>query len=524
VRVEYRVLGPLEASIDGTLVKLGGPKQRATLAHLVIHANSVVPVARVIDGLWPDDPPGSAANLVQGYVSGLRKVLGKGAIETRGAGYVLRAQSDAVDLQRFERLVHDGSRAFEYGRSAEASDVLGAALALWRGPALADLDEPGLDTVVARLEEIRVLALERRIEADLALGRAAEVVAEIEELVTRHPLQERPRGLLMLALYRSGRQAEALDAYRLARAMFVDELGIEPGAWLSELHSSMLRHDKSLEAPTSAPSQDEVRSILVAALSPAAVPRLVSIAGPLAREPVRELIVLTSVAVPGELAEATRLVHEQRSSLLEHGLEARAAAFSSATPGADIARLAREHDVDLLVVDAPERLLEDARILAVLDQAPCDVAIVVSGTKRDGPVLVAFAGAEHDWAAMELGGWLARSLDAGMIVLGAATSAEGRDASMLLANASIAVQRTLAVAAEPRLVEPRPDALVHAAADAALVVVGLSDGWRRDGLGRSRTALALETACPTLIVRRGVRPGGLAPKGSETRFTWTIAG
>jgi DNA-binding SARP family transcriptional activator len=524
VRVEYRVLGPLEAIVDGVPAKLGGPKQRATLALLLLQANAVVPTGQLIDGLWPDDPPNSAANLVQGYVSGLRKALGKGAIETRGTGYLLRAEADVFDAKRFERLVQDGSRALEQGNSDEAANTLTAALALWRGPALADLDERGLAVVAARLEELRVLATERRIEAELSLGRAAELVTEVEELVRRHPLRERPRGLLMLALYRSERQAEALDAYRVARSMLVDELGIEPSAWLSELHTSMLRHDPSLDEGLTVATRSELRSILVGALSPTSVPALVAIAAPLAESPRRELVLLASVASPSELSETSGVVHAQRSRLVDAGFDARAAAFTSATPGVDVAKLAREHDVDLLVVDAPERLLEDARVLAILDQAPCDVAVAVDGESREGPILVAFAGADHDWAAVELGAWLARSRGTGMIVLGAAASGEGRDASMLLANASIAVQRALGVAAEPRLVTPEPAELVLASADAGVVVVGLTERWRREGLGRARTALALETACPTLLVRRGVRPGGLAPKGSETRFTWTIAG
>jgi hypothetical protein len=209
--------------------------------------------------------------------------------------------------------------------------------------------------------------------------------------------------------------------------------------------------------------------------------------------------------------------------LLERGVEARAAAFTSVTPGADLARVTAEHDVDLLVIDAPDRLLEDARLLTMLERAPCDVAIVVGGSPRPGPVLVAFAGAEHDWSAVEVGAWLARNSGVGLRLAGAATGAEGRDASRLLASASLAVQRAFGVPAEPLLVEPSPEALVAAAADAGVVVAGLTDRWRRDGLGRARTALATRPVGSTVLVRRGVRPGGLAPRESETRFTWTIA-
>ena len=218
------------------------------------------------------------------------------------------------------------------------------------------------------------------------------------------------------------------------------------------------------------------------------------------------------------------LVNDVRARLVTEGVEARAAVFTSLAPGVDMARLAREHDVDLLLVDAPEGLLEDARVLGLLDQAPCDVGIVVGGPPGDGPVVVPFAGAEHDWAAVELGAWLARTRATSLRLAGATTGADGRDASRLLAHASIAVQRALGVAAEPMLVEPHPEALVEAAREAGVVVVGLTDRWRREGLGRARTALATQTASPAVLVRRGVRPGGLAPRDSETRFTWTIAG
>ncbi|HEX6725227.1 MAG TPA: AfsR/SARP family transcriptional regulator, partial [Gaiella sp.] len=250
MQVVYRLLGPLEADVDGREALLGGPKQRSTLALMLCHPGTVVPASRLLDGLWGDDPPATAANLVQGYVSGLRKALGRDAIETRGRGYVVHVTQGTLDLERFERLAHEGSQALERDDPARAADTLSEALLLWRGPALADLaDEPALAAVIARLEELRVLALERRLEAELALGHHADVVAELEGLVAEHPLRERPRGLLMTALYRSGRQAEALEAYRSARAMLVGELGIEPGAWLSELHAAILRQDLELAHP-----------------------------------------------------------------------------------------------------------------------------------------------------------------------------------------------------------------------------------------------------------------------------------
>ena len=271
--LEYRLLGPLDALVEGLPAQLGPPRQRVLLAALLCEANALVPTARLVDQLWPTDPPSSAENLVQGYVSGLRKVLGKEAIETRGTGYVARVAQNALDLQVFERLAHEGSVALENGQSEAAAAVLAEALGLWRGPALSDLGrEPFVVATAARLEELRLLALERRLAADIAIGHHADVIGEIETVAAEHPLRERTWGLLMMALYRSGRQAEALDAYRRARATLVEEIGIEPGAGLRELEAAMLRQDRSLDiAPRAEPESLQLRSILVAALAADAV-------------------------------------------------------------------------------------------------------------------------------------------------------------------------------------------------------------------------------------------------------------
>ena len=245
---EYRLLGPFEVLVDGRLVTLAGPRQRAVLVYLLAHSNTVVPIPRLVDELWGDDPP-SAVNVLQSYVSQLRKALGRDAIETSGKGYLARVRRDALDLLRFERSAHAGSLALADERFEDASAALDEALALWRGPALADLvDEPAVGPIAARLEELRVLALERRIEAELARGRHAEVAPEAGDLARTHPLRERPRWLHMVALYRSGRQAEALESYRQARAHLSDELGLEPGPALQELERAILRQDASLES------------------------------------------------------------------------------------------------------------------------------------------------------------------------------------------------------------------------------------------------------------------------------------
>jgi DNA-binding SARP family transcriptional activator len=332
----YRVLGPLEALVEGQPVALGPPRQRALLAMLLTQPNGVVPISRLVDTLWGEEPPASAANLVQGVVSGLRKALGREAIETRGAGYAVRVEAEALDLERFERLSHAGGVALAEGNFDQAATLLGEALGLWRGPALADLaDEEGVGPVAARLDEVRLLALERRLEAEVERGRHADALPEIDALVREHPLREHPWRLLMLALYRSGRQAEALAAYRAARARLVEELGIEPGPALQELERAVLAQDPALapaeRSPAAAVAARSLRSILLVPLGDA-LDRLVELAEPLAREPPRELVLAATVAEARQLSVASGRVHERRGALLARGTQARAAARSLLAP------------------------------------------------------------------------------------------------------------------------------------------------------------------------------------------------
>jgi DNA-binding SARP family transcriptional activator len=527
VRVEYRVLGPLEVLVDGRPVTLAGPLQRAVLVCLLAQPNTVLPASRLIDELWQDDPPATAANVLQSYVSQLRKALGKDAIETRGGGYAVRVEPTGLDLLRFERAAHHGSVALDEGRFDEAGRALREALGLWRGPALADLaDEPAVAPIAGRLGELRLLALERRLEADVACGRHAEVVAEAAELARSHPLRERPRWLHMLALYRSGRQAEALESFRQARSALVEELGIEPGSALQELERAILRHDPTLEPGPVAqplPSRTAPRSIVATALAEPGLAGVVRLAAALAVGPPREVLVIRTVSAADELASVSASLESLRSQLQDDGIEARSAAFTSLLPGADLARVASEQDADLVLVDAPDQLLEDGRLLALLAQAPCDVGVLVGDPARTADVFVPFAGGDHDWGAVELAAWLARAHGGRLLLAGALTGLAGRDASRLLASVSLSVQRALGVSAEPVLVEPEPKALV-ASADGALVCVGLPERWHREGLGPTRTALATRADGPTILVRRGLRPGGLAPRGADTRYTWTIAG
>jgi YVTN family beta-propeller protein len=249
--MEYRVLGPLEVRDDGRSLPLAGAKQRALLALLLVNANRVISRDRLIDELWGGEPPETAVQSLQVYVSRLRKVLPAETLLTRPPGYLLELEPSELDLQRFEQLLADGREALAQGDPGRASDVLHEALALWRGPALAEFGfEPFAQAEIGRLEDLRLAAVEERIEADLALGRHADLIGELEALITENSYRERLRGHLMLALYRSGRQAEALDAYQAARRALVDELGIEPSENLQQLEKQILTHDKALDTPS----------------------------------------------------------------------------------------------------------------------------------------------------------------------------------------------------------------------------------------------------------------------------------
>ena len=244
---EFRVLGPVEAAVDGRVVPLPAAKPRALLAVLLLSRNRVVPVHELVSELWSDEPPDTATKALQVYVSQLRKAIGADRLETKAPGYSLRVDDGELDLDRFERLARAGRDRLGAGDAAAAAEALGEALALWRGPALAEFSaEPFARDAGARLDDERLAALEDRIDAELELGREDALVPELEELVARNPYRERLRGQLMLALYRTGRQADALDLYRRTRATFVDELGIEPGPALQELERAILRQDPAL--------------------------------------------------------------------------------------------------------------------------------------------------------------------------------------------------------------------------------------------------------------------------------------
>ncbi len=246
--LEFRLLGPVEAVVDGRPVALPAAKPRALLAVLLLDRNRVVSVGRLVEDLWGDEPPETATKALQGYVSQLRKALGAERLLTKPPGYSLRVEDGELDLDRFEALAREGRELLGSGESKAAAKRLAEALELWRGTPFAEFEsEPFARDAGARLEDARLAALEERIEADLALGRHARLIPELEELVAREPLRERPRAQLMLALYRSGRQADALELYRRTRETLSDELGIEPSLELQELERRMLQHDPTLE-------------------------------------------------------------------------------------------------------------------------------------------------------------------------------------------------------------------------------------------------------------------------------------
>ena len=255
--MEFRILGTLEVVADGLSLQLGGRRQRAVLAVLLLHANRAVSVDSVVEALWGETPPTTAAKTVQVYVSRLRKLLPPDRLVSEPGGYLLRVEQGELDLSRVEALLERAVAA----EPEAASACLLEALSLFRGPALAEL--PFAQAEKARIEELRLTALEERIEAELSLGEHLRLVSELEQLVEEQPLRERLRAQLMLALYRSGRQADALEFFRKTRRSLVDELGLEPGRDLQELEMKILNHDPALlRARPDAAEVERVRDLL----------------------------------------------------------------------------------------------------------------------------------------------------------------------------------------------------------------------------------------------------------------------
>jgi hypothetical protein len=352
----------------------------------------------------------------------------------------------------------------------------------------------------------------------------------------------------MLALYRSGRQAEALDAYRKARRALVDELGIDPTPALQELEKRILMQDSSLDlagepvgrAAPLQPGGPPDRAILVASRTGGQISELLPLGELLtaAKEP-HELLIARLIGAadagqaPDLLAEAAAELEHERRALLERGVHARVVVFTSADPGEDLVRLSERPEVDLLLLAADRAVLLDGRLSddarRVLAEAPSHVGLWVKRKRVDAAapvpaVAVPFGGTEHDWAAVEIAAWAASRSGVDLHVVGTAadTDAGRRDASRLLADAAFLIQRASDVVPKPVLVPPGRAGVIEASKQVGLLVVGLSERWEQEGLGMLRWALAKTAPVPILFVRRGLRPSGLTPAASLSRYTWSV--
>ena len=378
--VEFRVLGPLELAVDGRLVPLGSPKQRALLGLLVLHANETLSRDRLIEELWGEAAPVSVEAELHVYLSRLRKLLESvaagGLLARDGHGYRLRVEPEQLDLGLFERLVGEGREALAAGEVGVAAERFGQSLALWRGPALSDLQGERFAVAAgARLDGRHVSVLEQRFEAELALGRDSELVGELETLVEEYPYRERLRGQLMLALYRSGRQVEALSVYRQARRTLAGELGLEPGQELRQLERCILRSDPALAAPTAAQPEPGA----TAAQAPGRV---------VERREERKLVsvlaarVVASTAGAGEDPEDVRTLQERYWNLVRLEVER----HGGTVDGLAGSRVSAVFGAPRVREDDPERAVRAA--LAIREQVRAQVGVDVRAVVTTGDALV----------------------------------------------------------------------------------------------------------------------------------------
>ncbi len=338
----------------------------------ILNANRVVSIDRLADELYAGRAPVTAVTQVHRQISELRKLLGEEArLETRTPGYVLHVAGEQLDLRQFERLSEEAGQALARGEPERAFELQREALALWRGPALSDLErEPFARLGSARLEEILLAGLEQRLDAELALGRHRELVGELDELAAQHPLHEPFASRLMLALYRTGRQADALDVYRRTRTRLVDGFGIEPGRELHELERAILNHDPALDVVRDATGETPPpdRLVLILPSSNERLETLLAVAEPLAELPGRALLIARLLPDETSLSSTAAGLNLRRASL---GGEARTAVFTTADPVDDAVRLASAYDVRLVLLDTVEldsdALPEDVASILDLD-------------------------------------------------------------------------------------------------------------------------------------------------------------
>ncbi len=483
--IEFRLLGPLDGPVD-----LPAGKPRALLARLLLDAGRVVSTDTLVAALWDEPTPPSAPKVLQAHISALRKALGADAIQTLAPGYALRGATS--DLARFEELTERARDEHDLARRAR---LLREALALWRGEPLAEFRrEPFSRPAAARLADLRLDALTRRIDAELELGEHARLVRELASLVEEEPLREQPRRQLMTALYRSGRQADALAVYRSGRRLLVEQLGIEPGPALQELERAILRQDPTLARDVRPVARGPIICIGTAPLT---------LLAPLGREII--VVELTDDAAAftdaGTRLEGLRADHPH----------IRTASFTSRDIAADAIRLATEQQAELLLVSD----VSDA----LLATSPCDVALTNSvDALGDGAVLVPFGGAKEEWPALQLAAWLSLAHALPIRLLGLEANEGHRDASRMLAAASLALQRFSGVTAETALVSAGATGVL--AQNGAAIIASLP----RTPLGPTRATLLQRARVPVLLVHGGLHPGGLAPDRTLTRYSWSLAG
>lgn len=521
----FGLLGPLEITVDGDDCTPKGRHQRVLLTLLLVRLNETVPSEQLADRLWDGRPPPTALNALQVYVSQLRKLFpGRTVIETVAPGYRLAAPASTLDLYRFQDKWRRGRELFEAGDGRQASELLREALSLWRGDPLVDVQYDAFGGAEARrLEEMRLDATIDRIQVDLALGRHSQVIGELGALVDLHPLREQFASLLMIALYRAGRQADALTVAAQIRTRLDAEYGLMPSSELRELERSILNHDDALRTPGQTRPTDPIASaqhVVVAGVNGHPTADLIDAGSAVSQAlGITELVAVQLTSSHGEVSDAARSLTAATVGL---PVTVRVAALASASPAKDVARLIETEPVALLVSDlvGPGFTEQTSSLLTV---SACDVALV-SGAKwrPNGPIIVLFSGSEHDWAAVGVAANLAHHLNSELLMLAVESSPATGNPSRLLASASLVIQRAFNVSAPGQLVSPSIVEIVSACETARMICAGVSTRWNEIGVGPTRAAL-VEAGLPVVLLRRGSRPSPFAPAAAKTQYSWSMS-